>query len=112
MVKASNRFVPIPDYLDTLKLHDSIVAENVKQSILEGTFDFKSENKKLDQILNGVYNSEKMKQQKGNLISDTEVKKMPPAEEYISHLRQNYGLVLKPYDKNKEITLSFPKRNS
>jgi len=52
MDKSSNNSISgLPDYLDTFKEKDEFLYLKVCKQIIDGTFDYKAENKKLKELL-------------------------------------------------------------
>lgn len=89
---SNNRIGGLPDYLDTFQKKDENLYLKVKQEVLDGTFDYEAENKKLKELVeDAIKAKQRITPQLGPLRPKDLVGK-PPDEQYIEHLRQKYGL--------------------
>ena len=89
---SNNRIGGLPDYLDTFQMNDENLYLKVKQEVLDGTFDYAAENKKLKDLVEDAIKAKERTTPQLGPLRPKDLEGKPPDEAYIEHLRQKYGL--------------------
>ena len=91
MQKSSNNNINgLPDYLDRFKFKDGLKVQQVAKQILQNSYDYKSEENRLKNLIKQVHKFERL----GGPSSKAEFEGYPGDEKYIKHLEESMNFKL------------------
>ena len=91
MQKSSNTNINgLPDYLDRFKFKDGLKVQQVAKQILQNSYDYKSEENRLKNLIKQVHKFERL----GGPSSKAEFEGYPGDEKYIKHLEESMNFKL------------------